>query len=250
MFKKLLNLCAVAAIALAASVAFVPSTEAQNVITWETSSYGNPPTTPSGPTCFSGAGVTNPVQGQHSNLVWFCTSAAGVGVPRIENIYGAAGDLSAALGGSLTFWTSTNSASISNNGIATTNTLYADLGGVALTTLFASNDFALIHFVTNDVYQLVVVTNVSAGNLITSAGAKYATGTGDKIWKLSRVGTLLEPANSAISAHAGTNIIPASGFILNGRQGYPLAVTMECSNTASLRLVSGEFGGKEPNRRF
>jgi hypothetical protein len=69
---------------------------------------------------------------------------------------GAQTDLAA---GVLTFFSSTNSVSITNAGIAGTNVLYCPTSG------FASNDLAIIHFWASDTYQLVVVTNVGTGNL-------------------------------------------------------------------------------------
>jgi hypothetical protein len=208
---------------------------AQNVITWENNSYEGAPST------FSGVGVTNPTQGQRSNIVWFVASAKGVGVPRIKSIHGLQGDLVAA---NATFWTATNALTITNNGIAGTNVLYLDSGGAAATGFVASNDLVLIHFFTNDVYQLAIATNVAAGSLGISAGAKYATGTGDRVYKLVNVGTLIEPGVTA------TNVVPESGVLAQGRMGYPFAVTLEYSNTARLRLVNGEYGGVGTTRRF
>lgn len=184
-------------------------------------------------TAFQGAGVTNPVQGLNSNLVWFCTSTRAAGVPRILTMGGVQTDLAA---GVLTAYSSTNSVSITNAGIAGTNVLYCP------TTGFASNDLAIIQFYASDTYQLVVVTNVGTGNLGISAGAKLATVpqstgvTADRIFKLTSTGTI--PVS--ILTNFPNASWPASVFA-TGREGAPLALVMTYSNAATLRTITGDY---------
>lgn len=209
-----------------ATAACAFSLSAQNTIT--PINFSGPLGTP---TAFGGAGVTNAAQGQNSNMIWFATSGGplSLGVPRF---------LRARVGGDTTadlrLYSSTNSAAVTNAGIAGTNQLWVGSG----TNGFASNDLALIQFTATDTYQLVVITNVTtAGALGISAGAKYATTNGnsaDRIWKLTAIGTE--------TTGVATNTLANSGqpFWI-GRSGAPNVMVLTYSNTATMNLVTGDY---------
>jgi hypothetical protein len=211
----------------AAALISIPDASAQNLVDYSVFSQQGTP-----PIAFAGTGVTNPIQGNISNCIWFATSSRALGVPRFLR-YRIAGDTT----NDLRYLTSTNSRSITNFGIAGTNVLYCD------TTGFASNDLALIEFKFNGAhaYQLVNVTNVSASALSISAGAKYATqpasstnSVPDIIWKLSQQSYELNGV--------ATNTISNSGQpVFIGREGVPTVLMLSYSNRAEMNLVVGDW---------
>lgn len=184
------------------------------------------------PLAFCGQGVTNIglVAGlTFSNCIWFCTSARGNGVARIENIQ-CTGDLVPSASGSIQSYYCTNTGTLTNAGALGTNQLWMD------TTGFASNDVIVVRSFLNDWYQRCVITNCSTSNVFVHPLAAFPVSIGDVVYKETRGITL--PLSGVTNYSWQSTTAPLN---LYGRVGQPLLIDFCYSNSASMPLVSGSY---------
>lgn len=178
------------------------------------------------PICFAGQGVTNkgcPGPNISSNVAWFCTSARGLGAPRVTWL-SFSSDIAA---NNLQVYACTNQCFITNAGASGTNQLWMD------TTCFFSNDVIVIRSLANDTYQRAVVTNVSASQMGIWPSAGFATTNGDLVYQM-------QPLYTLNSLAAGTTNYNAYGSIA-GREGLPLLLDIGYSNNASIKACIGDY---------
>jgi hypothetical protein len=180
------------------------------------------------PTAFNGAGVTNgvcPGPNIASNCAWFCTSARGLGAPRITNLT-FSNDLA---GAGCVVYACTNWSRITNAGVSGTNQLWLD------TTGFASNDVIVLRSDYSDTYQRCLITNTTPGQIMIWPSAGFATTNGpaaDWVYKMTPIFTL--------PGITGQTNYPNYASV-TGREGTPLLLDVNYNANGAIRLCVGEY---------
>lgn len=183
------------------------------------------------PTAFCGAGVTNgvcPGPNIASNCAWFCTSARGLGAPRITNLT-FSNDLA---GAGCTVYASTNWSRITNSGVSGTNQLWLD------TTGFASNDVIVLRSDLTDTYQRCLITNTTPGQMMIWPSAGFVTTNGaasiaaDWVYKMTPLFTL-----PGITGQ--TNYAVYASVV--GKESLPLLLEVNFNANGAIRYCVGEY---------
>lgn len=181
-------------------------------------------------TVFSGrSGNDAHLQSVHSNLAYFITSAAPAGVPRVTylSVFTDAGTVVP-----LTAYTSTNSVTVTNYQALSTNRF-----GVASTATLSTNDFLILRG-SNDVYQLLTISNIDSATVFaTYEVATNGVNVNDIFYEQTATSTI-NIAN--LSGGSTTQYSHAAG-VFQGTEGKPLLITVGASNATPALHVSGEY---------
>lgn len=179
-----------------------------------------------------GRGVNNTVIGSVlSNASWFATSIAPAGSPRIQFI-----DVStdmASVSTALSWYIATNSYTITNATPAAGTNVF----NISSTNGLGNGDLLLLRNVSSDSYQLIVNSNSSAFTLVTYTTISNACASGDKLYKLARIGSI--GLFGSAGQNSRTNF--SANNLITGRESSPLVLIATGSNAVTINGVSGEY---------
>lgn len=179
-----------------------------------------------------GRGVNHTVIGSSfSNASWFATSIAPAGSPRIQFIDVSTDMPSVAT--ALSYYIATNSYTITNATPAAGTNVF----NISSTNGLGNGDLLLLRNLATDSYQLIVNSNSSSFTLVTTTTISNACVSGDKLYKLARIGSISLYGSAGQTAR--TNII--GNNLITGRESSPLVVIATGSNAVTINSISGEY---------